>query len=86
MQRSRHGRRDGIEVDGNGDEADRAGRSKFHYQSYYQLTFDFGAEGTGIDLRGEMQSHESAERNELDMIIAECSSTLVHTAATCCVR
>jgi hypothetical protein len=33
--------------------------------------FDFGAEGTGIDLLGEMQSHELAGRNELDMIIID---------------
>jgi hypothetical protein len=33
--------------------------------------FDFGSEGAGIDLLGEMQSRETAERNELDMIIVD---------------
>jgi hypothetical protein len=33
--------------------------------------FDFGANGTGIDLLGEMQSHELARRDELDMLVAD---------------
>lgn len=32
--------------------------------------FDLGAEGSGIDLLGEIQGHESAARNELDGTIA----------------
>jgi hypothetical protein len=33
--------------------------------------FDFGAEGIGIDLLGEMQNHELAGRNELDTTITD---------------
>lgn len=34
-------------------------------------SFDFGADGTGIDLLGELQSHELAGRNALDMLVAD---------------
>jgi hypothetical protein len=33
--------------------------------------FAFGANGAGIDLLGEMQSHELARRDELDMLVAD---------------